>query len=206
MGGWPKGKRLEEVSDNTSQSDCQDAAIGDEMQGGATVAVAALGIRVGVGVGTSAGVRIRTGIRIRIGVGTGVRTVSSQAVNVLPSGLASIDKGVQGRLAAGGRARPAHPDETVDTQLQLSAVGVRTETVNIGATVQIGDSFRAGAFARGRDDIWVDDLSPGDQGGVDRMEWGTFFELGGRDCSSEGDRSQKEGTHDEWSAGKEGEK
>ena len=34
----------------------------------------------------------------------------------------------------------------------------------------------------GWDDIWVDDLSPGDQGGVNGVEGRTFFELGGRDC------------------------
>jgi hypothetical protein len=69
----------------------------------------------------------------------------------------------------------------------------------------------------GRDDIWVDGVGPRDQGGGDRMERRTLFELSGRNCgqrsirdtlcatdlegqhtsNNEGDRSQKEGTHND---------
>jgi len=117
---------------------------------------------------------------------------------------------VQGRLAARGIAGPTN--ETVDTLLQLFAVLVCAEAVDISTAVQIVDGVRAGGFALSRtlsalgghtnhrdvtnlrrDNIRVDDLSPGNQGGVDRKEWRTFFEFGGRDC---GQRSIRDALYD----------
>jgi len=54
---------------------------------------------------------------------------------------------------------------------------------NIFVSTRRSHDFGVGLTNLGWDDVWVNDLGPGDQGGVNRIEGRTFFELGGRDCS-----------------------
>jgi hypothetical protein len=55
---------------------------------------------------------------------------------------------VHGRLSAGGGGvRTAEFDETINALLQLPGVIVRAETLGSGASAQIADDARTGAFA-----------------------------------------------------------
>jgi len=54
-----------------------------------------------------------------------------------------------------------------------------------------------GLTNRGWDDIWVNDISPGDQRGMDRVERRAFFEFGGRDCGQRSIRDAPGKTYSE---------
>jgi len=54
-----------------------------------------------------------------------------------------------------------------------------------------------GSTDLGWDNIWVDNLGPGDQGGMNGIEGRTFLELGGRDCGQWSIRDTPGATHPE---------